>query len=302
MFDKEAKNTWSLQLFAEEGAQGTAQTATETVGATAQETGSGSDVSAAAESGAGATDGASNTETTDISRKSFREILQDEEYRREFDESVSRAVKKRMRSQRKTLAPLLEGIGQQYGMDVSDLDNLDLKALVKAYAEDESRLETEAADAGYTVDDWKTVKEARRIVADRRSEEQEVESQRAWKQITEEGTGLKQIYPSFSLESEMQNQQFVRLLVSLQQNGFPSPLRTAYESVHREELMNGAVRAAVQQTKEQVANAISTGAMRPAENGASAASEAKIDPGKLTRQQIQEYAEMAKRGAKITFR
>ena len=96
---------------------------------------------------------------------------------------------------------------------------------------------------------------------------------------------------------------FGNLLVTLQHSGFPDAVRTAYESVHRDEIMGGAMQYAVQKTKQQMANAIQAGAQRPAENGAAtAAAQSRIDPAKLTPEQRKDIRERVARGERITFR
>lgn len=236
----------------------------------------------------------------------FEELLKDPEYKAAFDRRVRSALANRFKgvnAERAAMLPLMTDIGGQYGIDVSDPERMDYAAIAKAYAEDRSRLEKEAMEHGYAVDDWAKVKEAEQIKQQRVLEQREAASRQLMEQTMAESEQLKQIYPGFDLEAELLNPQFGNLLVTLQHSGFPDAVRTAYESVHRDEIMGGAMQYAVQKTKQQMANAIQAGAQRPAENGAATApAQSRVNPANMTPQQRREIRERAMRGEHITFR
>ena len=284
---------WSLQMFAE-GGEGAAAPG-----------GNG------AEGQQGAIPGAQSQQpqqaNADAQAKTpFEELLKDPEYKAAFDRRVRSALANRFKgvnAERAAMLPLMTDIGGQYGIDVSDPERMDYAAIAKAYAEDRSRLEKEAMEHGYAVDDWAKVKEAEQIKQQRVLEQREAASRQLMEQTMAESEQLKQIYPGFDLEAELLNPQFGNLLVTLQHSGFPDAVRTAYESVHRDEIMGGAMQYAVQKTKQQMANAIQAGAQRPAENGAATApAQSRVNPANMTPQQRREIRERAMRGEHITFR
>lgn len=271
---------WSLQMFAEGGE-----------GATAP---------------AGGSEGTNEGGAPAQEKLSFDDLMKDADYSKEFEKRVSRRtgyeVRKAERESRAKLSPMYEALARKYDMDTSDPAKIDLEALSQKVLDDSDMLEDEAAKMGVTVDGLRKIRTAERQLQEVERIRQEEESQRAWQSLMAEGEQLKALYPGFDMETELANPQFERLLASLQANGFPNPVRTAYESAHRDEVMIGAMQYAVQRTKQQVANSIQAGAQRPAENGGGSAAQTHIDPSKLDRKQRQEIRERVMRGEHITFR
>lgn len=94
------------------------------------------------------------------------------------------------------------------------------------------------------------------------------------------------------------------MLATFQNSGFPNALKTAYESVHLDEIKGGAMQYAVQQTEQKISNAIQSGMRRPTENGTKQTASATVgdfDPSKLTKAQIEDFKRRAERGERITF-
>ena len=113
-----------------------------------------------------------------------------------------------------------------------------------------------------------------------------------------EADALKEIYPDFSFDEEVENKDFLQLL----QNGID--VRTAYEVAHHDEIMRGAMQMASAKTAERVTDGIRAKGLRPPENGTNVSSkpvEQKIDISKLTAKDIDELSKRAARGEKITF-
>ena len=164
--------------------------------------------------------------------------------------------------------------------------------------------EQEAFERGMSVEDLKEIKALERENAQLRKVQEDVQKQREWSQIQQQSQNLKQIYPEFNLSEELSNPQFTKLLHTLQGSGFPDAVQTAFESIHREEIMGGAMKYAVQRTQQQISNSIQSGMRRPQENGTSqraAAATGGIDPSTLTKSQIDDIKRRAERGERITF-
>ena len=117
---------------------------------------------------------------------------------------------------------------------------------------------------------------------------------REWDSQTEE---IRSFYPSYDLRAEMGNKNFAMLL-----NSGVNP-RTAYEVVHKDEIISGAMRHATNTASKKIANSIAANGKRPIENGNAAQSAAitKVDVSNLSPAQMDEYIRCAQRGEIITF-
>ena len=73
----------------------------------------------------------------------------------------------------------------------------------------------------------------------------------------------KKVYPSFSLRAEMNNPDFVNLLRS------NVNVKTAYEVIHKDEIIPAAMQFTAQTVERKLANKIAANGARPTENGMS---------------------------------
>jgi len=243
-------------------------------------------------------------EQTEQKKMSFDELLKDADYAKEFEKRVSRRAgyetRKAVQAERQKYLPMHEAMARKYGMDPGKID---MEKLSEKVLGDNDLLEQEAAEMGVSVDGLRMIRNAERQLQEAEAIRAEQEKERAFAQIVAEGEALKQIYPGFNLEAELQDPRFGNLLAGLQSAGFGDAVRTAYESVHRDEIMSGAMQYAVQRTKQQVSNNIQAGMNRPAENGGTqAAAQTRIDPSRFNRQQIEEIRKRVSKGEIITFR
>ena len=113
-----------------------------------------------------------------------------------------------------------------------------------------------------------------------------------------EGEELKKTVPGFDLRAELRGDKtFARLLLS------GIPLKTAYETVHRDEILNGAVAFTADKVRRQVVHGIEARGMRPVENGVSSESAivTSVDVNSLTSQDILKILKQVENGANITF-
>ena len=112
-----------------------------------------------------------------------------------------------------------------------------------------------------------------------------------------EEKALKGIYPQFSLDAELKNKDFVGLL----QRGVT--MKHAYEVVHMDDMMRGAMQYATQAAQAQVSRNIQARGARPVEGAASGAPGVvtKSDVRKLTKADREEIARQVARGKIITF-
>ncbi len=141
------------------------------------------------------------------------------------------------------------------------------------------------------------------------AEPTEQESTQATEAVTQltarwsrEATELAALYPGFDLRMECRHPVSGQRFCSLLKTGLD--LRTAFEAVHREELMRGAMQYAAQRAKELAFAAIRTGGLRPVENGGASQSPAygaELDVNRLSRAQRGEIARRVLRGERIVL-
>jgi hypothetical protein len=241
-------------------------------------------------------------ETPTEDRNAKFEALIKGEYKDLYDARVQDTVQKRLKSSKETveryeaLAPTLEALGKKYGVDPSDI-----KALNKAIEDDDSYYEQEALEKGMSVEQLKEVRKMEKENAELKKmmEEQNRRdnANKLYAKWMSEAESTKQIYPSFDLETEMQNLKFQELLRS------NIDVRTAYEVIHKDDIIAGAMQFTAKKVEQNLTNKIIAQGARPAENGNSSqgASVTKSDVSTLTKADRAEIARRVARGEKISF-
>lgn len=222
------------------------------------------------------------------------------DYKQEFDADVQKAIRGRLKSAndfKGKVNPIIEMLSEKYGCKADDLD-----ALAKAVTEDESFYEEEALKAGMSVAQFKQFKtlerENRAFKEAAEAKQQQEQEQHIWNALQEEAAAVKAMYADFDLEAELKNTAFSKLLKA------NIPMQTAYEVVHKNEIIPAAMQAASQKTAQKIANAVAANKARPSENGLSsrAAAVTRTDISKLTPKQMEEFKARARRGERITFK
>lgn len=231
----------------------------------------------------------------------FEELIKGE-FKDLYDARVQNTIRERLKGNEATvqkynaLAPVLDLLAGKYGVDAGDID-----ALSKAIEEDETFYEDEALEKGLTVQQVKEIRKMQREnaalkaqVEERSRKENADATYAAWMQQAE---ALKQIYPSFDFATEAQNEQFRRLL----QSGIP--LQTAFEVIHKDEIIPAAMQYTAKQVEAKVANNVRAGQKRPAEGaaGGRSAVQVKSDPSKFTKADMDEIARRVARGERIVL-
>lgn len=222
------------------------------------------------------------------------------EFKDAFNKRVKSIVDRRTRDMR-TL--------EKYKTDTDDLVGLlagkygvksdDITALTKAIREDDSFFEEAAYAEGLTVEQYKyKLKLEKENEALRNAQETADRQRAANERMTRwnaEAERLSELYPGFDLNSEAQNPTFLKLL----QSGID--VKTAFEVVHNDEIVSGAMRVTADAVRKQVTDNIRARGMRPSEAGArsSAATIVKSDPSKFTKEDRAEIARRARRGEVI---
>lgn len=223
-------------------------------------------------------------------------------YKADYERRVKAAVNDRLKGTKRTMkamTPILDVLGQQYGIDVSDVEKIDFDTLARRLTDDKRLYEQEAIDRGIPLETLMHQKQLERQNAALQRENAQVrdEQQRReeFDRITQQFAEVRQLYPGADLGAELGNPEFGRLVA----NGVPA--RTAFEVVHMKELDALKARAAAQVATQQTVAGIQAKGLRPQEGAASAGNGAPVafDPTKLTPKQREEIRERVRRGEKI---
>lgn len=300
----------SLQIFADGGASaggagdgGTAQGQGVTAGAASQQTGAKGNPLAGVKYGIQESAPAAEVQsTTEPDPNAEFDRLIKGQYKAQYDAKVQDTIQKRLKGTKETvekftaLQPTIEILARKYGVDAGDI-----AALNKAIEDDDSYFEQEAMEKGMSVKQLKEFRTIERENADLRQQMQERQKQesanRLYSQWMQQAEDTKKVYPSFDLRAEMGNSEFVKLLNS------NVDVRTAYEVLHKDEIIPAAMQFTAKTVESKIANKIAAGGARPAENGMNTGSAAvvKSDVSQLTKADRQEIIRRVARGEKIRF-
>ena len=224
------------------------------------------------------------------------------EYKDLYDARMQDTIQKRLKGTKEqvekfeALTPTLELLASKYGVEAGNIE-----ALNKAIQEDDAYYEQEALEKGITVQQLKEIRRMERENADLRQQMQEQESRenanKLYAQWMQQEQEIKGVYPSFNLEAEMQNPQFVNLLRS------NIDMRTAYEVIHKDDIIHGAMQFTAKAVEQKVTNKIRANGARPVENGMSShgAAVVKSDVSQLSKADRAEIIRRVQRGEKISF-
>lgn len=248
------------------------------------------------------------TSDADDARRAEFERLIKGEYKDLFDERAQQIINTRFKdtkaleaqaNQAKALAPVLDLLASKYGVDSTDA-----AALAKAIEEDDSYYEEEALAKGLTVEQLKSIKRLERENAEfkRAAQEQQrrANADRIYAQWEQQSEAMKGLYPSFDLRTECNNPETGKRFVGLLKSGVD--VKTAFEVIHKDELIGGAMQYAAQAVQKKVTDDIRARGMRPAENGGSGTSAAttrKADPSTWTKKDREEVSRRVMRGERI---
>lgn len=224
-----------------------------------------------------------------------------------FDERVQKIINERFKNQKalekdsadlKAASPILELLASKYGVKADDLAGLQ-----QAIEADSSYYEDEALQKGLTVEQLKEIKrlerenaEFKRAAAER---ERKAAADRIYAQWMDQSEDAKRYYPGFDLQTELQAETRDRFL-SLLRSGVD--VRTAYEVVHKDELIGGAMQYAARVTEQKTVENIRARGARPRENGGGSQASAVIvkkDPRQFTKKDRDEIARRVMRGERI---
>ncbi len=199
------------------------------------------------------------------------------EYKDQFSKRMHQIIDNRFKetklleSRLKDAEPIFDMLAKKYGVDGKDLNKL-----AEAIEADDSYYEEEAVRRGVSVEQLKSIKKLerenesmRRALQDQQRRENAERVYAGWVKQADE---VKAIYPEFDLQEECRNDQFIGLL----QNNVD--VRTAYEVIHRDEILGGAMQYTAEQVSKKIVDGIRSKNARPVENGVAAGGAAIVKP------------------------
>lgn len=213
-------------------------------------------------------------------RQSFADLIKGE-YKEEADQYIQGIVRERVKNSKDTIrsqGEILDIVAAKYGMDTSDL-----AALKDKVSNDDAYYEDRAMEEGLTVDQYKRIAQAEskaraydEAMAQQERDNAAQQQVAAWQA---EAEAVKQAFPSFNLQQEINSPTFQKLL----QAGVD--MRSAYVACHEAEIMQGAMQYTASEVRKATANEIAAKGTRPRENASSSQAAATLhtDVSKLTR-------------------
>lgn len=241
-------------------------------------------------------------ETPEQRRARFEKAIgKDGEFADLYQQGVDNAVKTRLARERarveKTMAaqqPVLDLLMARYGTQ-------DLGQLQEAINKDTSWLQSYADSRGISVEQARNqiALQAEVDAMKRRSaaEEGERRAQAQMELWGRQAQEVQAVYPEFDLQLAAQSEEFMSMLKS------GVNMRTAYEVANMETIKRAVAERATKDAEARLTANIQANGARPVEGGTSGQPGAtvKMDPGKLTREEMDDVMARVARGEYITF-
>lgn len=198
----------------------------------------------------------------------YSELIKSDEYRDEHEEWTKKTINERLKKykgQEEQLTKsnsLLALVGNKYGLDANSATFMD--DIAKAIEQDDSYYEKYAMEHDVTPSVAREIVTLERKVSEQNAREAEMRQQEEQRQraqaLLQSAERTKQKFPNFDLNTEMQNEQFRRILAAT--NGDTT---AAYRTVHWDDVVPQMVQASQQQAVQQTANSVKANKSRPVE-------------------------------------
>ena len=236
--------------------------------------------------------------TVSVDRNADFDKLIKGEYKDIYDARIQDTIQKRLKSTKETvekyerLAPMLDMLSKKYGIDANDTDGL-----TKAIEDDDAYYEAESMETGIPVEQLKEMKRMERQNAELKEQLKQRNAREQMAVWMNQADQLKSIYPGFNFDTEIENKSFAQLLRA------GVDVRTAFEVVHKDEIMPAAMQYTAKTVEQKLTNKIIANGARPTENGMNSQSAAvvKSDVSQLSKADRQEIIRRVARGEKIRF-
>lgn len=194
----------------------------------------------------------------------------------------------KLKENAKSSKGIMEMLATKFGIESSD----DITAITEALENDDYLYAQRAEENNRTVDEqreWDKMERENRLYREQQAQAERMQkAQRQYDAWTEQANNLKQVFPSFDLDAELANPDFVQALRS------GMSIDRAYYAMHGEEIATGAMQYTAQAVRKATVEDMAASKGRPRENGLSSRAAVKVekDIGSLTRD---ERAKLARR-------
>ena len=236
-------------------------------------------------------------------KKTFDELLEDEDYKNEYKSRVEKAIKNRFKDEKSSqskfdkLAPALRYLSERFNVDANDYEALaeaSNRGLNELY--EERAIET-GTDADVLRKNSDTQYENNVLKSQIEQIKAEREQQKWMATMSPQIEEAKRVYPNFDFNAESESPVF-RAIV----NGGYS-VKEAYEMVHNKELTPQLIKANTEDVTKKLSSAMASNKNRPSENGISsnATANIKTNPRDLTKADREEIKKRVRRGEKIIW-
>ena len=180
-----------------------------------------------------------------------------------------------------------------------------MDALRKSIEDDDTLIEDAASVAGMTVEAYRMMQDIKQENERYKAQEAaNVEEQRLfqhYQKLAGQAEQLKQQFPEFDLQAELQNENFLRM--TSPEGGLS--VEDAYFAVHHKELGPQMMAYGMDRAKQQMGQTLQAQRKRPAEGAMRAQGQAAgtmhIDPRQLTRQEREEIKRQVRMGKRVSF-
>lgn len=246
-------------------------------------------------------------------------IEEDPDIKREYGEMTAKNVQKRYKTAEETekayaaakkkldsYGQMTEVLAHYYGLEADNADGV-----IDSVLKDNRFFKKDAALNGTSEDverqKFNIERENRRLEkltqakkdAKEKAEKQKISDEKramVYENWDKDIPILKQLYPGFDMDEEMQNPEFAEIAVQ-------GKLRQAYETVHREEIDAAMMKYAHDQAAAKLANSVAAGMSRPGEGAMSRESSPvyKSDPRYLTKADRKAIRAKVKKGERVIF-
>ena len=241
------------------------------------------------------------SDTLEARRKEFHDLVNGE-YKDLYTEETQRIIDRRFRETKDLermvgqYQPVIDMLMQRYQIGDGDMGKL-----AQAIESDDAYWSEAAEEAGLSVEQYKQFQRLQRendaLLRQQRQRQNEQLAQQQLQKWFQQAEQVKGLYPSFDLEAEAKDPQFLSMLRA------GVPVQHAYEVVHMDQIKAGVAAMQAKATEKQVVDGIRAKGARPRENGTAAQSAfiTKDDVSKLTKKDRAEIVRRAAMGDHIEF-
>lgn len=231
---------------------------------------------------------------------SYADLIKSDDYKEDHKAYMDKTIGERLKKYKgieENLGKhkeLLSLVANKYGVNPDD-ENF-LQVLGEKIEADDSYYENYAMEHEIPVEEARRIVTMERKVAQIDAEKEALQKQEQMRQhimqLRQNAEKTKAQFPSFDLETEMQNEKFRRLCAV--NNGDTT---AAYMACHWNEVIPATVQMASKKIQAQTAQAVASNKARPIENGISSSAPSVVQPdfSKMSLQQLREFAEEQRR-------